>query len=273
MKHFPAFSLDRTSILRFLSLMLAAAALQAAPALAALDQPACERLKASRVLREQAPVGCDRLTVVRFPYVDFSGARHDDGELMVLGAVAPEVSRLFHALYRRRFPLARARLIDHYGGDDEASMRDNNTSAFNQRTVTGGGPPSLHAYGLAIDINPVQNPFLQPGDTGAVRVSPPAGAAYLNRRASRPGKPPRAGMAEDVIGLFAEAGFTVWGGDWDTPLDYQHFQFNRELAQRLAALPEREGRQLHLQQINAYRACLGEHRIKAGTACASTLAR
>ncbi|WP_228527299.1 M15 family metallopeptidase [Noviherbaspirillum soli] len=257
---------------RLFSLLLTTAALPAAPALAALDQPACERLKASRVLRKQAPVGCDRLTVVRFPYIDFSGAKRDDGELMVLDAVAPEVSQLFHALHRRRFPLAQARLIDHYGGDDEASMRDNNTSAFNQRAVTGGGPPSLHAYGLAIDINPAQNPFLQPGDNGTVRVSPPAGAAYLNRRAARPGKPPRSGMAEDVIGLFAAAGFTVWGGDWDTPLDYQHFQFSRELAQRLAALPEREARQLYLRQIKAYRNCLGERRSNAGTACAFTQA-
>jgi hypothetical protein len=269
MKHLHLFLLDRASFFHLLSLMLAVIALQATPALAALDQPACERLKASRVLREPAPVGCDRLTVVRFPYIDFSGTRHDDGEVMVLDAVAPEVGQLFHALYRRRFPLARARLIEHYGGDDEASMRDNNTSAFNQRAVTGGGPPSLHAYGLAIDINPVQNPFLQPGDAGAVRVSPPAGATYLNRRAKRPGKPPRTGMAEDVIGLFAAAGFNVWGGDWDTPIDYQHFQFSRELAQRLAALPERQARQLYLQQIKAPRACLEEHRTGAGTACAS----
>lgn len=181
MKYFLQFPSERALIVRLLALLLVTATLPAAPALAALDQPACARLKASGVLREQAPVGCDRLTVVRFPYVDFSGARRDDGELMVLDAVAPEVSQLFRALYRRRFPLARARLIDHYGGDDEASMRDNNTSAFNQRAVSGGGPPSLHAYGLAIDINPVQNPFLQPGDSGAIRVSPTAGAAYLNR--------------------------------------------------------------------------------------------
>lgn len=272
MKHLQVFLLERAFFVRLLSLMLSVVALQPMPALAALDRPTCERLKASRVLREQAPVGCDRLTVVRFPYVDFSGARQDDGALMVLDVVAPEVSQLFHALYRRRFPLARVRLIDHYDGNDEASMRDNNTSAFNQRAVAGGGPPSLHAYGLAIDINPVQNPFLQPDETGAVRVSPPAGVAYLNRRAVRPGKPPRTGMAEEVVGLFAAAGFTVWGGDWDTPLDYQHFQFNRELAQRLAALPERQARQLYLQQIKAYRPCLGEHRSKPGTACASTQA-
>lgn len=272
MKHFQGFALDRPSFVRLFLCLLTAAALPATPALAALDQPACDRLKASQVLRQPAPVGCDRLTVVRFPYIDFSGARHDDGELMVLDVVAPEVGQLFHALHRRRFPLARARLIDHYGGDDEASMRDNNTSAFNQRAVTGGGPPSLHAYGLAIDINPVQNPFLRPGDNGTAHISPPSGSAYLNRRAARPGKPPRSGMAEDVVGLFAAAGFTVWGGDWDTPLDYQHFQFSRELAQRLAALPEREARRLYLQKIKAYRSCPGKRPDKAGTTCASTAA-
>jgi hypothetical protein len=271
MKHLRLFSLDFPLIFRLFGALPIALALQAAPAQAALDHPACERLKASRVLRAQTPVDCARLIVVRFPYVDFSGAMHDDGEVMVLDAVAPEVGQLFHALHQRRFPLARARLIEHYGGDDEASMRDNNTSAFHQRPVTGGGPPSLHAYGLAIDINPVQNPFVQPGETGAVRVSPAAGVAYLNRRSGRPGKPPRAGMAEDLIGLFAAAGFTVWGGDWDTPLDYQHFQFHRELAQRLAALPAPDARQHYLQKIKAYRACLGQHRSKPGTACAFNL--
>lgn len=268
MKHLRRLLCDLPLIFPLLCILPIAFALHAAPARAALDQPACERLTATGVLRAQAPVGCARLTVVRFPYVDFSGARHDDGELMVLDAVAPEVGQLFHALYQRRFPLARARLIDHYGGDDEASMRDNNTSAFNQRPVTGGGPPSLHAYGLAIDINPVQNPFVQPGDSGVARVSPAAGVAYLNRRPGRPGKPPRAGLAEDLVGLFAAAGFTVWGGDWDTPLDYQHFQFQRELAQRLAALPAPDARQVYLQKIKAYRACLEQHRSKAGTACA-----
>lgn len=268
MKHLHAFSWDSTTIVRLLSAGLAAIALQAVPARAALDQPACERLKASRAIGAQAPVGCERLAVVRFSYVDFAGTRHDDGELMVLDAVAPEVGQLFNMLRQRGFALAQARLVDHYGGDDDASMRDNNTSAFNHRPITGGGPPSLHAYGLAIDVNPIQNPFLQPGADGAVQVSPPAGTAYLNRRAVRPGKPRRAGMAEEVVDLFAAAGFSIWGGDWDAPLDYQHFQFNRELAQRLATLPAPAARRLYMKKAASYRDCLASRSGRTGMACA-----
>ncbi len=244
------------------------ALLHAGPAVAALDAAACARVGAAG----HAPVGCDRLAVVRFPYVDFSGARHDDGEIMVLAAVAPEVGQLFRALYQRRFPLARARLVEHYQGDDNASMEDNNTSAFNNRPITGGGPPSLHAYGLAIDINPLQNPYMQQDPQGAARFSPPAGIAYMNRLAHRPGKPARPGMAEPVVRLFAQYGFTVWGGYWDTPVDYQHFQFSRGMAEQLAALPEVQARTLFLRQLDRLRKCLRQEekrmQLEIGTSCA-----
>lgn len=242
------------------------------PAVAALDAAACSRLQAAGVIDARAPVGCDRLAVVRFPYIDFAGARHDDGELMVLAAVAPEVGKLFHQLYRLGFPLARARLIEHYKGDDAASMRDNNTTAFNQREITGGGLPSLHAYGLAIDINPLQNPFVQPDGQSNARVSPPGATAYLNRLAHRPGKPVRRGMAETVVGLFARYGFTVWGGYWDTPIDYQHFQFGRGVAEKLAAMPTATARKMYLEQLEKLRICLDNQArnetSRAGTACA-----
>ncbi len=243
--------------------------LHPAPSLAALDAAACGRLQKSGVIGAGAPVGCDRLSVVRFPYVDFSGVHHDDGEIMVLAAVAPEVGQLFRRLHQRGFPLAHARLIDHYHGDDAASMQDNNTSAFNNRQITGGGPPSLHAYGLAIDINPLQNPFVQPDRQGVVRVSPPAATNYLNRLAAKPGKPARPGMAESVKALFAEYGFTVWGGYWDAPIDYQHFQFSRGFAEKLAALPAPAARQLYLQRLDRLRRCLQPRpEASAGTTCA-----
>jgi D-alanyl-D-alanine carboxypeptidase len=241
-------------------------------ALAALDPAACRRLQQSGVIVAGAPVGCDRLVVVRFPYVDFNGVHHDDGELMVLAAVAPEVGQLFRRLHQRGFPLAQARLMDHYQGDDAASMQDNNTSAFNNRQITGGGPPSLHAYGLAIDINPLQNPFVQPDEQGGARISPPAATAYLNRLAVRPGKPVRQGMAEGVMTLFAEYGFTAWGGYWDTPIDYQHFQFSRRFAERLAALPEASARKVYLEHLGKLRKCLQEQGKRPlrrpGTTCA-----
>lgn len=210
--------------------------------------------------------------MVRFPYVDFNGVHHEDGELMVMAAVAPEVGQLFRRLHQRGFPLAQARLIGHYRGDDAASMQDNNTSAFNNRQITGGGPPSLHAYGLAIDINPLQNPYLQPDRQGMVRVSPPAASHYLNRLAARPGKPARPGMAESVVGLFAEFGFTVWGGYWDAPIDYQHFQFSRGLAERLAALPEAQARTLYLDRLEKLRRCLQEQRKTGGGSAGITCA-
>lgn len=247
--------------------------LHAMEAMAALDEATCRRLQRVGVIDASSPVACDRLAVVRFPYVDFNGVHHQDGELMVLAAVAPEVGQLFRRLHRRGFPLAQAKLIEHYQGDDAASMQANNTSAFNNRPITGGGPPSLHAYGLAIDINPLQNPFVQPDDNGGVRISPPAATAYLNRLAVRPGKPVRAGMAEDVTALFAEYGFDVWGGYWDKPIDYQHFQFSRALAERLAALPTPLARKLYLKHRQQHRHCLQQRINQAqpsvGTTCAS----
>src|SRR5690606_20285183 len=151
--------------------------------------------------------------------------------------------------------LAHARAMMHYRGDDEAAMRDNNTSAFNDRAITGGTVPSLHAYGLAIDINPVQNPYVEIAGDGNARFHPAAGSRYANRAAARPGKPARAGMAEDVVELFAQHGFTTWGGDWDAPIDYQHFQVSRTLAQKLAALPPEQARAAFDAHATAYRRC------------------
>jgi hypothetical protein len=171
------------------------------------------------------------------------------------------VRAIFDTLYERRFPIARARLMDAYRGDDAASMRDNNTSGFNDRPVTGGGAPSLHAYGLAIDLNPVQNPYLSVSfdEQGRATFSPPAGARYANRRDPRPGKPPRRGMAEQAVQLFADHGFVVWGGDWDAPIDYQHFQVTREVAERVAGLPADEATRFYDGYVESLRACLRRH--------------
>jgi len=219
------------------------------------DAASCTAMQAAGVLRAHSPVPCNRLRRVQFSYVDFDGRRHDDGEIVVLDAAAPHVRAIFDALLQRRFPLAHARAMMHYRGDDEAAMRDNNTSAFNDRAITGGSAPSLHAYGLAIDINPVQNPYVEIAGDGNARFHPAAGSRYANRAAVRPGKPTRAGMAEDVVELFAQHGFTTWGGDWDAPIDYQHFQVSRTLAQKLAALPPEQARAAFDAHATAYRRC------------------
>jgi hypothetical protein len=121
-----------------------------------------------------------------------------------------------------------------YDGDDDASLDANNTSAFNDRRVIGTESISMHAYGAAIDVNPVQNPAYD--RVGGVRtLVPKSGAAYAAR------KPRRLGMAESVMRIFAEHGFTVWGGRFRDP-DYQHFQVDRALMPKLLRLPPAEAR-------------------------------
>lgn len=239
-----------------------------------IDQPACKALRDSGVMHATAPVRCDQLRIVRFSYVGFDGRQHDDGEIMVMAAAAEQVQSLFDALLQRRFAIAGAKLMNRYHGDDQASMRDNNTSAFNDRAVTGSSAPSLHAYGLAIDINPVQNPFLQFGADGKATFSPEDGSRYANRLQQRPGKSTRKGMAEDVVALFAEHGFVIWGGDWDAPIDYQHFQTSRALAKRLAALSATEGRAVFSSYVQSYRSCMrGSAASERQTTCIASAER
>lgn len=236
-----------------------------------LREAACAQMKLHGVHKANSPIPCQRLRIVRFSYVDFAGATHQDGEIMVLDAAADHVRSIFEELLQRRFPLARARLMQHYDGDDNAAMRDNNSSGFNHRALTGGSAMSLHAYGLAIDINPVQNPYLAFEANGQAQVSPEAGIRYANRMRQRPGKPMRQGMAEEVVQLFAQHGFLIWGGDWDDPIDYQHFQVSRRLAEQLANLPAEKARAVFERHVQQYRECLGAAKAKGrstqSTAC------
>src|SRR5262249_22587509 len=151
----------------------------------------------------RAPVGCERLKLIKFSYVDFGGQLLDDGEIVVMDAAAKHVLNIFNTLRKIRFPIAKARLMNHYEGNDEASMADDNTWALSVRDIVGGDTISLHAYGLAVDVNPIQNPFAR--RSGAtLTFSPVAGVENANRLNDRPGKPIRLGMAETVIDIFAD---------------------------------------------------------------------
>lgn len=219
---------------------------QVGPVSAAL----CQDMKAHRVLNAGAPVGCDRLRLVTYGYLAFDGSPRDDGQIVVLDTVADRVLQIFIALRARKFPIASAKLMNAYDGDDDAAVEDNNTSSFNVRTVPGSTSISMHAYGLAIDLNPLQNPFIDKSN-GKVDISPKAGAAYLDRRNLRPG------MAESVVDLFAEHGFLVWGGEWRNQIDYQHFQVSRAMAASLVGAPPVQAKELFEQSIARYRACVG----------------
>jgi hypothetical protein len=152
---------------------------------------------------------------VRLTYWGFDGRAHT-GALVVNASALGDIVVVFKRLYGARFPVRRMRPIDAYGANDERSLAADNTSAFNCRYAVGPGPRrwSTHAYGLAIDVNPVENPYLEGG-----RVHPRAGKAYLNRSKVRPGMAVRGGL---LVNVFAAVGWQ-WGGRWIGTPDYQHF--------------------------------------------------
>lgn len=200
----------------------------AAPALAAVPErppfravvrsltPAERAAMTPSVWRPGCPVGLSQLRRVGLPYVDFSG-RARRGALVVNASVAGDVVAAFRALYRAGFPIRRMLPIERYGGDDFASIEADNTSAFNCRAATGSGRWSNHAYGLAIDINPIENPYVSGG-----RTSHPASVTYLDRGRVRPGM---AVEGRALVNAFDARGWG-WGGRWAGTRDYQHFSPN-----------------------------------------------
>jgi hypothetical protein len=160
------------------------------------------------------PVGLDDLRYVRVSYIGFDGAPHV-GELMVAASAVRAIRGAFRTLYEARFPIRRMRLVDDYRGDDYASIDADNTSAFNCRRATGSTRWSDHAYGRAIDINPIENPYVASDGSTAHRASIP----YLKRSRHRRGMAYPGGV---LVRAFADVGWG-WGGTWTGPVDYQHF--------------------------------------------------
>lgn len=170
---------------------------------------------------ENDNISLEDLRYLRLLYVGFDEQTHV-GELIVHASIADTILEIFQTLYENGYQIEKMRLIDDYGGDDHASLLDNNTSAFNYRVVEGSKKLSRHAYGLAIDINPFYNPYVTyPG--GVEHISPEDSEPYADREADFPHK---IGKDGDLCWrLFSEHGFT-WGGDWKSLKDYQHFQIS-----------------------------------------------
>ena len=162
------------------------------------------------------PVSLDKLRVVSLTYAGFDGRAHH-GRLIVHRRWADDMVSVFRRLYRAGFPIRRVRPVDRYGGHDRRSMRHDNTSAFNCRYVSGTTMWSQHAYGRAIDIDPVENPYVR-----GSRVSPQRGARYGDRTPIRPGMIAERGV---VWRAFQRIGWG-WGGAWHSAQDYQHFSAN-----------------------------------------------
>ena len=161
------------------------------------------------------PVAPAQLRRLRVAYWGFDGRAHT-GALVANADAVSDLVHVFARLYAARFPIRRMRPIDAYHGRDEPSLEADNTAAFNCRYAVAPGPKrwSAHAFGRAIDVNPVENPYLEGG-----RVHPRRGRAFLDRSRRRPGMAVRGGL---LVRAFAGVGW-AWGGRWAGSPDYQHF--------------------------------------------------
>lgn len=188
----------------------------ALPAFSSSVEPvSTERLGAT--WRAGCPVGAEGLRLVTVMHATFEGEAAI-GELIIAAEVVDDVVAAFAGLYAERFPIRKMITMDAYDGDGLRSSIDDNTSGFNCRRVLGTDRLSQHSYGLAVDINPLENPYLVGGE-----VRPPMGADYLDRADVRPGM-----IVENdlVVQAFTSRGFE-WGGRFVTTPDYQHFALPR----------------------------------------------
>lgn len=166
-------------------------------------------------------ISYDDLCYMNVLYYDFQG-EVQIGELICNKGIAQDLIEIFYELYQNEYQIEKIRLIDEYGGDDTASMEDNNTSCFNYRVVDGTSNLSKHALGCAIDVNPFYNPYVvfNKDGTGETYISPKGSEIYADRSVNFPYKIDENDLCYK---LFIAHGFT-WGGNWNSSKDYQHFQ-------------------------------------------------
>lgn len=177
----------------------------------------------ARMEGKSYPIGCviprSELRYLSVAHYDLSG-KVCQGELVCNRAIAGHLLEIFRELFRRKYPIERIRLVDDYDADDERSMRANNTSCFNFRRIAGSTKLSAHSRGMAIDINPLYNPYVKKGKQGQMIVYPATGKPFTDRSCNFDYKIEK----NDICyRLFIQRGFS-WGGDWHSVKDYQHFE-------------------------------------------------
>ena len=171
------------------------------------------RMVGKSMPKEDSLIKFSDLSYLKLTYYGFDNKIHN-GEMVVSKEVAPEAVSIFKELYEKKYPIEKVKLIDEYDGDDEASMEDNNTSAFCYRVISGTDTLSNHAKGLAIDINPKQNPHVT-----ETAVLPQGSESFANRDDIKRGMIKKYDLCYKA---FTKRGWG-WGGHWKNP-DYQHFE-------------------------------------------------
>lgn len=168
--------------------------------------------------KDNCTVPLSDLRYLHVLHVGFDGETHQ-GEIVCNKAIADDLLEIFEGLYEAKYPIEKIKLVDEYNADDESSMADNNSSAFNFRFISHTTKVSNHGYGMAIDINPLYNPYVKTVN-GQLSIEPANSAPYVDRAADFPYKIDENDLAYQ---LFTAHGFT-WGGAWKNSKDYQHFE-------------------------------------------------
>jgi hypothetical protein len=169
--------------------------------------------------RNGCPVPVKDLRYLRMKHINFNG-EDQMGEMIVHKDISVEVTEIFRSLYNAEYPVNKMRLVSDYKGSDWQSIEADNTSAFNCRKATGSKKYSKHSYGKAIDINPIENPYIFRSGKSSHKASKP----YLKRKRTSDSTSQRAILLpqDKAVKIFKEYGWK-WGGDWSGVKDYQHF--------------------------------------------------
>ena len=177
--------------------------------------------------KEYCTVPREDLRYLRVLHRDLEG-NTKEGEMICNAYIAEDLLEIFRELYENGYPIEKIRLVDEYAADDLLSAADNNSSSFNFRRVSHSTRLSKHSYGLAVDINPLYNPYVKWVDGKRV-LEPDNAEPYLDREGDYPYKITRDDLC---CRLFFEHGFT-WGGDWQNSKDYQHFELPSDVVRSL----------------------------------------
>ena len=176
--------------------------------------PSVQTRMYGKSLPENAKISIDDLRYLTLPYYDYNG-NIQIGEMVCHKDIARDLLLIFCELFRLKYPIQSIRLVDDFNASDDASMMANNTSCFNYRNIKGTNRLSQHAFGRAVDVNPLQNPWVRPH-----HIDPPTAIDYVDRKRNFPHK---IDHHDICYRAFKAKGFT-WGGEWNGSKDYQHFQ-------------------------------------------------
>lgn len=178
-----------------------------------------QRMLSGKTWKKGCPLLLQDLRYLRIKHIDFKG-KEQMGEMIVHKEVSEEVTKIFEALYHADYPIHQMRLVSDYKGSDWQSIEADNTSAFNCRKATGSKKFSKHSYGKAIDINPIENPYIFRSGKSSHKASKP----YLKRKRTGDSPSQRAMLLpqDQPVQIFKKYGWK-WGGDWSGVKDYQHF--------------------------------------------------